>query len=158
MKKTLYILKKLAFSIFAALFLTAYFISTRRITKAKPMMFPNFLMTVTAIVVVLAIVKTIVEAVREIREGKADDMPDGAEFWQQNKKQIVVIVTLIADVILMRVVGFYVMTFIYIFGVSYYLGLRNLKIALPLSIGVTGVFYLLFSVLLRLHLPTGLLF
>jgi len=84
----------------------------------------------------------------------------GSPFFfkaEEMKKFVRLIIPFILWMILIRFFGYVVMTFVCTFSLSKILGLKGWLSPLGLSLGTTGLCYILFDYLLFLDLPRGFL-
>jgi len=75
-----------------------------------------------------------------------------------SKKAMIFVAMMIIYVILMNLIGFYVMTAVFLIVSVWLLGYRNIKWLSLITTGTLVVLYLSFNVLFKLQIPTGLLF
>ena len=59
--------------------------------------------------------------------------------------------------VLLPLVGFLPLSVVYLFGVSFFLGIRNYKVMVLYSIVVTALLFAIFEIWLGISLPQGLL-
>ena len=155
--KVLQYLRKMGVLILLGIFLLVYYISSRSVTQSRALLYPNIIMVIYVIVFAWNVISLIIEERRNIRKNKKMESFSISEFWEKNKRAIVVFLSTVIFVFISRIIGFWVVAFIYILTMTYYLGLRKLKLLFPLSIILTIVLYLLFAVLLKTDLPKGFL-
>ena len=155
--KVLQYLRKMGVLILLGIFLLVYYISSRSVTQSRALLYPNIIMVIYVIVFAWNVISLIIEERRNIRKNKKMESFSISEFWEKNKRAIVVFLSTVIFVFISRIIGFWVVAFIYILTMTYYLGLRKLKLLFPLSIILTIVLYLLFTVLLKTDLPKGFL-
>ena len=158
MNKIIYYFKKLFFLILCIAFLLGYYFSSARLARVKALMYPRFIMVLFGIIVAWNIVGTIRETRKEILEKKEIERPKILYGLQKNQKAIVIFLSAVVYIFLGQVVGFWVTTLVYVFLLSYYLGVRNMKYLIPQSLVVIGILYAIFRLWLKLALPKGLLF
>ncbi|MFC4321498.1 tripartite tricarboxylate transporter TctB family protein [Litchfieldia salsa] len=60
-------------------------------------------------------------------------------------------------IFLLEIIGFVIMTTLFIFFCSWFLGYKNFKVNSIVSIGFSITLYFLFSYLLQINLPSGIL-
>lgn len=77
--------------------------------------------------------------------------------FARNRKMVSVLVSLVLMVVLMKPVGLYIELPIFVFSMLCFLGYRNKRNSIIIAIVLTIVIYLLFSVLLKVRIPMGLL-
>jgi hypothetical protein len=135
-----------------------YYFSSARLNRVKALMYPRFVMVLFGIIVAWNIIGTIREARKEIPEKKEIERPKILEGFQKNQRAIVIFLSAVVYIFLGQVVGFWITTLVYVFLLSYYLGVRNMKYLIPQSLVVIGILYAIFRLWLKLALPKGLLF
>lgn len=154
----IYYIKKLAFLFLCILFLLLYYFSSRNVPRAKALIYPNFLMAVLGIIIFWNIIGTIFEAKKQISEVAEKEKNQSSSSWEQYTTRIVIFVSAVMFIFIGQILGFWVTTLLYIFLLSYYLGIRKLKYLIPQSIIITAILYGIFELWLNLTLPEGFLF
>ena len=158
MNKFMYYFKKLFFLILCIAFLLGYYFSSARLNRVKALMYPRFIMVLFGIIVVWNIIGTVREARKEVAEKKEIERLKISDGFKRSEKAIVIFLSALIYIFLGQIIGFWVMTLVYVFLLSYYLGVRKMKHLIPQSILVTGIIYAIFRLWLKLALPQGFLF
>ena len=158
MDKVTYYFKKLGFLILCTAFLLGYYFSSARIGRVKALMYPRFIMLVFGIIIVWNVIGAVREAGKELSEKEEIEKPKVSDSLKKSEKAIVIFLSALVYAFLGQIIGFWVMTLVYVFLLSYYLGVRNMKYLIPQSIVVIGILYGIFGLWLKLALPKGVLF
>jgi len=154
----IYYIKKLAFLFLCSLFLLLYYFSSRNVSQSKALIYPNFVMGALGIAILWNIIGTIFETKKELSKLAEERKSLTSGSWKHYKKRIIIFVSAVIFIFISQILGFWISTFLYIFLLSYYLGMKNLKYSIPQSIITTAVIYGLFALWLNLDLPKGFLF
>lgn len=115
---------------------------------------PLFPRIASSILFLLGLV-LVVTSYTGIRRGRPTDRKPVLASVFYNPALTLLIV--IAYIIGMRLLGFYVSSLLMIAGMMYFLGARSVKSIILVTVIVTAVVYLIFTVQLRVPLPRGLL-
>lgn len=115
-------------------------------------------MGILGIVILWNMIGTILKAKKELSELPQEGNGRSSGSWKDYKTRIVIFVSAIIFIFVSQTLGFWISTFIYIFSLSYYLGMKNLKFLIPQSIITTVIIYALFALWLNLELPKGFIF
>jgi len=83
------------------------------------------------------------------------DVKDVKNKEIMNKKTIFTILASIIYILIMSIVGFFIITPIYIFTIITSLGYRNKKIAIITSLIATFIIYCVFEIILGVEMPKG---
>ena len=154
----IYYLKKLAFLFLCIIFLIIYYFSASNISRAKALIYPNFIMSILGVIIVWNIIGTILEARKELAEKEKKENIPKQNANHQKITKIVIFVSAVSFVFIGQILGFWITTLLYIFLLSYYLGIRNLKLLIPQTVVVTVILYGIFELWLNLGLPKGIMF
>lgn len=92
---------------------------------------------------------------KELPEAAEDDAVEGASG--QVKPVLIFLVATIAYVALIPVIGFYVVTIVFLVGLMVALGIRKLWVFLGVPVALTAIIYLTFTLQLNVPLPEGIL-
>lgn len=90
-----------------------------------------------------------------VEPGVDEDTDSGS--GGQNKPVLIFTVATVIYVVLIPVIGFYVMTIVFLGGLMLALGIRKIFLYLGLPIILTAIIYLTFTVQLKVPLPEGVL-
>lgn len=121
-------------------------------------MFPNVVAWALIAIGAVEIVRHYIvgrRADKELPEAAEDDAVDGASG--QVKPVLIFLVATIAYVTLIPVIGFYVMTIVFLVGLMVALGIRKLWVFLGVPVALTAIIYLTFTLQLNVPLPEGIL-
>lgn len=75
----------------------------------------------------------------------------------RNRKLVSVLIALVLMIALMKPIGLYIELPIFVLSMLWILGYRNRRNSIIIAVALTIVIYLLFSVLLKVRIPMGLL-
>jgi hypothetical protein len=135
-----------------------FYFSSSALVHEKSRMFPQFLMVLLAIFLAWDLVGTSIKAKKEFNAEKVEaERKKLYGLWTNHKKNIIIFLSTVAFVALSQVIGFYICAFLFMVFLTYYLGIKNLKILIPAEAAFTVLLYFCFTVYLQLRLPTGLL-
>ena len=156
--------ERIAAILLFALFAAGFFISKNY--PAIPKMLPVFV-TVTGMILSLGLlVKTILP---KKKESDTEPVPSEAENAEKASTPsatgsmltpLLSIVLLVAYIVLIRFVGFYVTSFFYILGMSFVIegkGKHRWYVYPIVAVGILATVYVLFSLFLKVPLPKGFL-
>lgn len=118
--------------------------------------FPIFIASIMSVLTCLVLVGAIKKSV-EMSKGTASDAA-GFIKWEHLKSPLIFTVSIMIYVLGIYYVGFFSSTALFIVSFLFLQGFKNLKVALLLAVGGDLLFFLLFTVVLGVQLPTGLLF
>lgn len=157
-----YSIKEYLFSYFSVLFLILYWNSAHTLPK-DALRYPFII----SVVVTILIIANLVDSVRKFRREIAAEQQESAagrgskERWDctmgLSKKRVGVFIATLLYPALLPVVGFIPLSLVYLFGVSFFLGIRNYKIMVLYSIAVTLGLFGIFQIWLDISLPQGFL-
>ena len=102
----------------------------------------------------LAIVVATIILLKSIKGKERDEDYDFSGSFKVAKFSLV----LIAYVIAIMFLGYYISTAIFLFTGMWMLGQRNIKVMIAVSIATPLIIYLFFDLALQLQIPTGILF
>lgn len=114
---------------------------------AKSAVFPKFIFIFALISAVVLFITSTLGLIKEENESKIE----------KPKKVFLVIFITVLYFILIRPVGYFIVTPIYLFLTSYFLNLKNIKALILYPIGFTIFLYIGFRILLSVPLPMGIL-
>ncbi len=151
-----YVLKRYLFVVVTLAFLAAYWISAHAL-PSRSIVFPRFITFITIPIILWAIIESILEyrALRDNREMTEE------EKWGKplnlSKTKLVITGMTILYVALIPVVGYCVMTILFLGGLSFYLGNRNPVKLVLFTFIYFGITYAIFFGWLGIRLPGGFL-
>ena len=157
MKYIRFFIKRYLFALLALAFVIVYWISAHKLPE-ESIIFPRII----TYVIIPLFVWVIVTSIKEYKALLADDSIPEEEKWDctlnLNTKKLVIIAATVLYVALVPVVGYCVMTILYVGGLSFYLGNRNPIKLILFTLIFFGILYAIFGVWLRIRLPSGFLF
>lgn len=108
----------------------------------------------------LAVLVVFLSALQLITSARST-VPEGQEevtlFRKENLKVWIALAGVIFYVWTLKFIGFKIMTPVYLFGMLLYFKVKNKAILACVPIGVTVVLYIIFSMVLHVQLPKGLI-
>lgn len=113
--------------------------------------FPQFFLVVTFVLAALLVVQSI----HRYQHGESDSSPVPLEQVPLIVKSYLII---LAYVLCIDYIGFYVASTVFLIGFMYFLNVRKPLVLISVTLGMDAFLYLLFSFGLKLNLPAGLLF
>lgn len=107
---------------------------------------------------VLVMILAIIEFVQSIKN--SDDAPEtGVKlFSKENSRVWISLGLIIIYFIGLFTIGFIISTLIYLFVMLSYFKVKNIFIKVGVPIALTAVLYFVFTILLKVQLPSGMLF
>ena len=116
---------------------------------------PGFFPRVLAVLVIFL-------SVLELISSRKAEVPQGQEevllFKKENLRVWITVLACILYVWSLKFAGFIIMTPVYLFAMLMYFKVKNKIVAVAVPIGVTAVLYFVFTILLKVKLPAGILF
>jgi uncharacterized membrane protein (UPF0136 family) len=152
-----FFIKNYLFSLICAIFLVAYWISASKLDP-RALRYPMII----SVVAVFMLLWNWVNCVLEFRKtyNPADDEKVEKKKYDitlgLNRKKITVILSTIGYAVMAPVLGFFVTTFLYLSGVTFYLGERKPVRVIIFAVIYTAILYMIFRVWLQLRTPTGI--
>ncbi len=151
-----YLVKKYIFAVFALIFVILYWCSAYDLPP-ESIVFPRFV----TIVMIPLFIWVFAQSVIEYRKLEKDTETPEKKKWDMSMKitkpKLVITGATVLYILLIPVVGYMVMTILYVGGLSYYLGNRK-PLSLILYTGIfTAILYGIFVLWLRIRPPTGFL-
>lgn len=153
LKMVKYLINHSLVVLLSASFLTLYYFSTRGL-PARSMVFSRVIMLLLAGVILW----NLLDSLYGWRE-KSTQKDQSLTLWVKNLGSggVIFLITL-TYVIMIPILGFTVSFFLYVFGVLYYLKIRNLVFLILYSVIMYLFVYLIFIYLLGINFPSGMLF
>lgn len=158
-----YSIKEYLFAYFSLLFLIGYWSSAYRL-PADALRYSYIISGVVAILIIANIVESVIKFRKELaaeRQEEDTTTEQNKERWRcdlgLSKKKVGTFVLTLLYPVLLPIVGFLPLSVIYLFGLSYFLGIRNTKAMIFYSVIVTAFLFLIFEVWLGISLPHGFL-
>lgn len=152
-----FVVKRYLFVPMAFVFVLLYWSSASKL-QAKSIVFPK---AITALMIPLFI-WAIIDSIRDYRALAANKEIPEEKKWDCSlritKTKLCILGATILYLILLPIIGYCVMTMIYIAGLSYYLGNRNIIMLIVYTGSFFGVLYLVFVWWLKIRVPAGFLF
>lgn len=151
-----YVLKRYLFVIIAIAFIVTYWCSAYSL-PSRSIVFPRFITFIT----IPIIIWTVIQSITEYRALKNNTEMTEDQKWGRplrlSRVKLVITGMTVLYVILIPLIGYCVMTILYVGGLSFYLGNRNfLKLTL-FTLIYFGITYAIFSLWLGIRLPKGFL-
>ena len=158
-----YSIKEYLFAYFSLIFLVVYWFSAHTLPY-NALRYPIIISVVVVVLIAANLVNCVVKFRRELiaeREEAAAHESVKKVRWDctlgLTKKRLGVAVLTLLYPMLLPYVGFIPLSLIYLFGVAYFLGIRNYRVMFLYSIAVTAVLYGIFELWLGISLPQGIL-
>lgn len=120
--------------------------------------FPKIFLCLFAICMVIILIKGIRLSIAKTKD---DSAVDESEWWcklENTKYPLIVIGFVIVYVLLIRLAGFYIASFVYSIVTMRFFGVKKWKTNILVPAVLLALIYLVFELLLKLKLPGGLLF
>ena len=151
-----FFIKEYLFTLIAAIFVVVYWYSAHDL----PFEAIRYSLVITVIAVVFIIWNLVMSVLqfRKVYHEEGDDKEKYDLTFGLTKERIGVIIATVMYGVLVPVIGFFVTTFLYLMGLSYYLGAKNRLIVLIYATVLTGLIYAIFRVWLHVRTPTDLFF
>ena len=150
-----YLVRDQVFTLFSMMFIIAYWAQAAGLPKAA-IRYPFVVTCVAVIFIVWNLALSVVQFRRKLREEGDEGVAVDLSFGMSGRKWIVVGVTILY-LLLLPVVGYLVMTTLYIVGLCLLLGIRSPVIITFYTVILVGVLYGIFGMWLHVSLPTGFL-
>mgnify|MGYP005847696139 CR=1 FL=1 len=145
-------------NVLAGAYAFAYWLQIRTL-RAREVVVVNLLLIIFAVLSVLQIGKGLVELRRlsadaDPEVSRRPDMSFGK--FLKNKSFLLIVLT-IAYIAVFPLLGFYVTTFLFLTTANVLLGTRNKLVLTLLPVGMLAFIYVVFTLLFRIRLPSGIL-
>ena len=158
-----YSVKEYLFAYFSLAFLITYWASAHTLPYAA-LRYPIILSVVASVLVVSNLADSVIKFRRELDAEKAA-LAEGAAVQKNRwdctlgltKKRLGVAAFTLLYPILLPYIGFLPLSLVYLFGVSYFLNIRNYKVMILYSVIITAALFCIFELWLGISLPQGIL-
>lgn len=152
-----YVLKKYLFVVIAIAFMACYWGSAYSL-PSRSVVFPRFITFITIPIIIWCIIQSITEYRALARNTEMTDEEKFGKPLNISKVKLVITGMTALYVALIPVIGYCVMTILYVGGLSWYLGNRKPVKLVSYTLVYFGITYAIFFMWLRIRLPGGLLF
>lgn len=116
---------------------------------------PGFFPRVLSVLVVFL-------SVLELVNSRNAQVPEGQEkvllFKKENARVWISMLISILYIFGLKYIGFIIMTPVYLFVMLWYYKIRNKALLISVPLGIMGVLYVVFTILLHVKLPAGMIF
>ena len=163
MKFIKYSIKEYLFAYFSIVFMVLYWNSAHTLPY-EALRYPIIISVIVVVLIAANLVDSVIKFRREVaaeqQETAAGEVPEKAR-WDCSlgltKKRMGTFSATLLYPVLLPLVGFLPLSVVYLFGVSFFLGIRNYKDMVLYSIVVTALLFVIFEIWLGISLPQGLL-
>lgn len=145
------------FLIFVVIISTAYYFDVSGLPDIEERIYVYFLYWALLILILIEIVKNIKEILAEKNEDDTNIINYFKGLSILKNKQIILGGSLVIYVVMTQYIGFFISSFMYFIGLTYFLGTRGIKGVIVVPAGLCVVIYILFVSLLGINLPQGLI-
>ena len=149
--------KKLHYDVYIGIIMLIFGLFFRTQTSVMPeqaAIYPNIILEVICVLSAGVLISGIMKTKNAYQKGEVP-----ASFtWNQLKSPMAIAVIIFAYLLLMSRIGFYVSTAAFVAVSMFFFGERSVKRICLVTAGVIVALYIIFSLLLGVILPDGLLF
>ncbi|MEL7623683.1 MAG: tripartite tricarboxylate transporter TctB family protein [Clostridiales bacterium] len=138
-------------SIFIYAWAGIFFVSSLSIKNPGSRMFPQIICSLAILLSTIFLISTI-RHMRKTKEG--EEKPSFAG----SGRAAIMCAFLILYILANYLTGFYISTLLYLPAAMLYLGQRNWKAVIGVTVGLPLIVYVFFDLLLKMQMPTALLF
>lgn len=150
-------IKNILFLIAIAVFSIFYYLDVRQLPEPEERSLVVILLIGLGILLIVETGRSIVRGIKNRKDENNTSFFQDLVKWLKGRQSLLLI-SMIAYVILIPIIGFYVTSFLFIVFLNYFLESRKIWELTVLPLVLLLLIYLLFNVFLGVNLPEGFLF